>query len=96
MALEVRGHPILSHGEFSELMKEIGDHEVPVFAAWFMGERVAPRTLWRALEEATLQVRSDRGHELISVAAGRLAEAFDIGMFEPMATKLPPSEPDEI
>ncbi|GAC1326075.1 MAG: hypothetical protein NVSMB25_25170 [Thermoleophilaceae bacterium] len=43
MGFDVRGHDILSYGEFVELTKNLRpDAEVPVLTAWFAGERLSP------------------------------------------------------
>ena len=76
--LECEGRPILSQGEFRELMKHLGDDGLPnsgTLQAWFAGEPVTALELWAALTvDASLAAQSERGHELIDIALSRLDE----------------------
>jgi hypothetical protein len=79
MALECRGVPIMSQGEFRELMDELGPRadSSGVLTGWFAGEEVVPEALYAALDiGARLQARSERAHELIDAACGRIEGAF--------------------
>ena len=79
MALEVRGVPILSYGEFRELTRG-QDQEMPahpVIVAWFAGEEVGPFQLSSALDVSErLAARDERAIELIDLAISRLTSAF--------------------
>ena len=94
MAFDIRGHDILSYGEFVELTKNLRPGaEAPVLAAWFAGERISPATLYYGLVKASLVAENDRAHELISVAVRRLTDAFDV---EPFSEDFPPPEEGEL
>lgn len=79
MALQVRGVPILSYGEFRELTRS-QDQESPahpVMVAWFAGEDVQPFELYSALDiSERLAARDEGAVELIDLALSRLKAAF--------------------
>jgi hypothetical protein len=96
MAFELRGHPILSLGEFVELMHAMrrGAEAPPAIVAWFGGERLSPRTLQLALDKCAVYVEDDRGHELLSLAARRMNLA--LGRDEISFEEMPAAEPGEL
>ena len=79
MTFDVDGHSILSHGEFLELMRNLDpEAKVPTFGAWFAGERLSQSQAAVALDiEARLAAETERAHELIDRALGRLPSARD-------------------
>lgn len=79
MALECRGHPILSLGEFKELSDHLHDDGLPnsgALQAWYFGEAIGPEALHAALVIDAGTIADDRGHELIDLAIQRLVRAF--------------------
>lgn len=92
----MRGHTILSYGEYIELTRSMRpDTEVPpALVAWFAGERLSPDTLQLALEAAAVHVADDRGHELLSTAARRMRQALGRDEFD--LDPLRPAEPGEL
>jgi hypothetical protein len=79
VALEVRGQPIFSYGEFTELMRGLSEDgpSIEALAAWLNGEDVPPEDIHEALDiGCRVRARSDRARELIEMACNRLEELF--------------------
>lgn len=79
MALECRGHRIMSLGEFRELTLHLHDDGLPnsgTLQAWALGEPIGPEDLHAALVIDAGTTADERGHELIDLAIQRLAGAF--------------------
>lgn len=96
MGFDLRGHTVLSYGEFIELTKcMVPDADMPAeMVAWFAGERLSPRTLQTGLERCAPLVINDRGHELLSFAARRLGDAIGRGEWD--FGPWPPALPGEL
>ncbi len=95
MAFELRGHDVLSYGEYMRLVECMApDAPMPQpLVAWFAGERVAPRSLSLGLQKAAVYVVDDEGHEILSRAARRMDAA--LGREEFCFDEMPPAEPGE-
>jgi hypothetical protein len=96
VGLELRGHTILSQGEFIELSRSMRqDAETPAaIVAWWGGERLSPRTLQDAFHRCAPLVKVERGHELLALALRRINEALGRPGF--CFDELPPAEPGEM
>ncbi len=96
MGYELRGHQILSPGEYHQLARAMNqDAEAPTeLVAWVSGERLSPQTLQRGFERAAVHVVDERGHELLSLAVRRINLA--LGRDEIDIDPLPPALPGEL
>lgn len=96
MGFELRGHTILSDGEFVALTRSLEPdaQAPPALVAWHSGEYLSPQTLQTMLETLSVLVVDDRGHELLSLAARRLNLA--VGRDEFDLDELPAADPGEL
>jgi hypothetical protein len=96
VGLELRGHTILSQGEFIELSRAMrqGAETPAAIVAWWAGECLSPRTLEDAFHSCAPLVEVERGHELLALALRRMNDA--LGRPEFCFDELPPAEPGEI
>jgi len=81
MALEVRGHVVLTHGEYIELMKGLRSAEGGSWALHALShgaENVTPMDVYSALEiDCRIAAGGDgRLHGIIDRASSRLSAAF--------------------
>lgn len=93
MGFELRGHTILSYGEFVALTRSL-EPDAQALIAWHSGEYLSPQTLQTMLETLSVLVVDDRGHELLSLAARRLNLA--VGRDEFDLDELPAADPGEL
>ena len=96
MGYELRGHQILTHGEYQQLARAMDQDSdaPPELVAWVSGEVLSPQTLQRGFERAAVHVVDDRGHELLSLAVRRINVA--LGRNELDFNPLPPALPGEL
>jgi hypothetical protein len=80
MALEVRGHDVLTFGEYSTLARAFPAQERggAVLAAMFNGEPVEPMAVYSCLEVECRTAAGDQPaiHRIIDRASARLSKAF--------------------
>jgi hypothetical protein len=79
VALEVKGVPVLTRGDFNALINGLGDDgpSIEPLAAWLVGEEISPEDLHDCLDIACrARAVDDLAHRIIDVACERLERSF--------------------